>query len=107
MVKNMPANAGNIRDTGSNPGQGRTPGGGHGNPVQYSYLENPMDRGAWQATAHGVTNSQTQQKLLGCLKWLSQAKWFFEAKWLSEEALQIAEKRSEKQKRKTKIYPSE
>jgi len=47
VVKNPPANAGNIRDTGSIPGSGRCPGGGHGNPLQYSFLENPMDREAW------------------------------------------------------------
>ena len=53
VVKNMPANAGNIRDTGSIPGLGRSPGGGHGNPIQYSYLENPMDREAKQVPVHG------------------------------------------------------
>ena len=52
-VKNLPANAGDIGDTGSIPGSGRSPGGGHGNPLQYSCLENPMDRGAWGATVHG------------------------------------------------------
>ena len=46
MVKNLPANAGAVRDTGSIPGSGRSPGGEHYNPLQYSYLENPMDRGA-------------------------------------------------------------
>ena len=50
MVKNRPANAGDIRDVGLIPGSGRSPGGRHGNPLQYSCLENPMDRGAWQAT---------------------------------------------------------
>ena len=49
MVKNLPANAGDIRDTDSIPGLGRSPGGGHGNPLQYSCLENPMDREAWKA----------------------------------------------------------
>ena len=53
MVKNPSANAEDIRDTGSIPGLGRSPGGGHGNPLQYSSLENPMDRGAWRATVHG------------------------------------------------------
>ena len=48
MVKNPPANAGDVRDTGPVPGSGRSPGGGNGNPLQYSCLENPMDRGAWQ-----------------------------------------------------------
>ena len=59
MVKNLPANAGDVRDAGSIPGLGRSPGGGHGNPLQYSCLENSMDRGAWQATVHEVTQSQT------------------------------------------------
>ena len=58
-VKNSPANAGDIRDVGSIPGTGRSPGGGHSNPPQYSCLENPMDRGAWQATVHKVAQSQT------------------------------------------------
>ena len=48
VVKNLPANAGDIRDTGSIPASGRSPGGRHGNPLQYYCLENPMDRGAWQ-----------------------------------------------------------
>jgi len=51
VVKNPPSNAG---DAGSIPGLGRSPGGGHGNPLQYSYLENSMDRGAWQAVVHGI-----------------------------------------------------
>ena len=62
MVKNLPADAGDIRDVGSIPGSGRSPGEGHGNPRQYFCLENPMDRGDWQATVHGVTKSQTQLK---------------------------------------------
>ena len=60
MVENPPANAGDLRDAGSIPGSGRSPGEGHGNPLQYSCLENPMDRGAWWATAHGVAKSQTR-----------------------------------------------
>ena len=48
MIKNPPANAGDLRNVGSIPGSGRYPGGGNGNPLQYSYLENPMDRGVWQ-----------------------------------------------------------
>ena len=52
MVKNLLANAGDIRDMGSIPGLGRSPGEGHGNPLQYSCLENPMDRGAWWITVH-------------------------------------------------------
>ena len=61
-VKNPLANAGDIRDAGSIPGSGRSPGGGHGNPLQCSYLENPMDRGAWQATVYRVTASRTKLK---------------------------------------------
>ena len=59
VVKNPPANAGDIRHVGMIPGLGRSPGGGHGNPLQYSSLENAMDRGAWQATVHGVAKSRT------------------------------------------------
>ena len=54
MVKNPPANVGDIRDVGSIPGLGRSPGGGNGNPLQYSSLENSMDSGAWQAIVCGV-----------------------------------------------------
>ena len=54
MVKNLPVNAGDIRDTDSIPGLGRSPIGGNCNPLQYSCLENPMDRGAWQAAVHRV-----------------------------------------------------
>ena len=64
MVKNPPANAGGIRDMGSIPGSGRSPGGGHDNPLQYSCLENPMDRGVWSATLHGVAKSWTRLKIL-------------------------------------------
>ena len=59
MVKNPPASAGDTRDLGSTPGSGRSPAGGNGNPLQYSYLENSMDRGAWRATVHRVTKSWT------------------------------------------------
>ena len=62
LVKNPPVNAGNIRDVGSIPGSGRSPGGGHGNPLQYSCLENPMDRGTWRTTVHGVAKSHTRLK---------------------------------------------
>ena len=62
VVKNLPANAGNVRDVGSVPALGRSPGGGHGNPLQYSRLQNPMGRGAFLATVHGVTKGQTQLK---------------------------------------------
>ena len=54
VVKNLTASAGDVRDTGSLPGSGRPPGGGHGNPLQCSCLKKPMDRGAWRALAHGV-----------------------------------------------------
>ena len=60
MVKNPPTSAGNIRDSGSIPGSGRSPGGGNGNPLQYSSLENPMDRGAWWAIVHGFAKNWTQ-----------------------------------------------
>ena len=61
-VKNPLANARDIRDEGLIPGSGRCPGGGHGSPLQYSCLEKPMDRGAWRATVHRVTKSQTRLK---------------------------------------------
>ena len=61
VVKNLPANTGDIGDVGSIPGSGRSPGGGNGNPLQYSCLENPMDRGAWKATVHGVTELDTAE----------------------------------------------
>ena len=63
MVKNCPANVGDARNTSSIPGWGRSPGEGNGKPLQYSCLENPKDRGAWQVTLHGVTKSQTQLSL--------------------------------------------
>ena len=59
MVKNAQANAGDVRDAGLIPGLGRSPREGHGNPLQYSYLENSMDRGAWRGTVPGVTKIQT------------------------------------------------
>ena len=65
VVKNPPVNAGNVRDAGSIPGSGRSPGEGNDNPLQYSCLENPMDRGAWRATVHRVAESQTRLKQLG------------------------------------------
>ena len=64
MVKNLRVNAGDVRDTGSIPVLGRFSGKGNGNPLQYSGLENPMDRGAWQATVLGVAKSWTQLKQL-------------------------------------------
>ena len=65
VIKNPPANAG---EAGSVPGLGRSPGEGNSNPLQYSCLGNPTDRGAWRTTVHGVTKSQTQ---LNNNKWLS------------------------------------
>ena len=64
MVKNLSYNAGCIKDLSLIPGLGRSPGGGHGNPLQYSCLENPMDRGTWQAIVHSVAKSRTQLKQL-------------------------------------------
>ena len=60
VVKNPPANIGDVRDVGSIPGSGRSPGRGHGNPLQYFCLKNPMDRGAWWATVHGIAKSWTR-----------------------------------------------
>ena len=60
VVKNLSANAGDLRDVGSIPGSGGSPGGGHGNPLQYSYLENPT--GAWRAMVHSISKNQTQLK---------------------------------------------
>ena len=77
VVKNPPANAG---DTALIPGSGRFPGGGHCNPLQYSCLENPMDRGVWQATAHGVAKSWTWLKWLRthtCKTWIVSSLVFF------------------------------
>ena len=70
VVKNLPASAGDIRDSGSIPGLGRSPGEGNGNPLQYSCLENPMDREAWQAIVHRVAKSWTW------LKWLTMHTYF-------------------------------
>ena len=58
-VKKLPVKAGDLRDVGLIPGLGRSAGGGHDKPLQYTYLENPMDRRAWRATLHGVSRSQT------------------------------------------------
>ena len=62
VVWNPPANAGDVTGEGSIPGWGRSPGGGHGNPLQCSCLENPKDRGAWRAVVHRVAKSRTQWK---------------------------------------------
>ena len=65
VVNNPPANAGDTGDMGSFPGLGRFPGGGNVNPLPYSYLENSMERGAWQATVHGIAKSQTRLTTCG------------------------------------------
>ena len=62
VVKNLPPNAGDIRDTGLIPLSGRLPEEGNSNPLQYSYLANPMDRGGWRATVHKVAKSWTRLK---------------------------------------------
>ena len=62
MVKNSPAIEGEMKDAGLIPRLERFPGKGHGNPFQYSYLENPIDRGAWQVTVHRVARSQARLK---------------------------------------------
>ena len=62
VVKNLPANAGDVRGVGSIPGSGRSPGGGPDNPLQYPCLENPMDRGAWRATVHGRKESDVTER---------------------------------------------
>ena len=67
VVKNPPANAGDTGDTGSIPGSGKSPGEGNGNPLQYCCLKNIMDRGAWQATVHGVTDLDTNELAHTCL----------------------------------------
>ena len=64
VLKNLPANTGDARDTVSIPGLGQSPAGGNGNPLQYSCLENSTDRGAWRATDHEVSKSWTQRKRL-------------------------------------------
>ena len=63
MVKNLPANVGDLKDTGLIPGLGRSPGGGHGNPLKYSCLESPMDRRAWRATVRKVTKSRARTEV--------------------------------------------
>ena len=64
VVENLPANAGDTEDSGSIPGSGKSPGGGHGKPLQYSCLENPLHRGAWRVTVYRVAESWTRLKRL-------------------------------------------
>ena len=71
VVKNLPASAGDIRELGSIPELERSPGGEHGNPLQYSCLENPMDRGSWQATVHVIAKKSVLKLLSGPLSYLS------------------------------------
>ena len=85
MVKNPPANAENRRDAGLIPGSGRSPEGGHGNPLQYPGLENCMDRGAWRATVHGVTKIWTRLSNLAPKKELQRASFLCHVR-SSEEA---------------------
>ena len=83
VVKYLPANAGDARDTSPIPGLGRSPGGGHGNPLQCSCLENPMDRGAWRTPVHGVAKSwtglsdltPTQEEFVNLVAVLQQVMW--------------------------------
>ena len=63
MLKNLPADAGDARDSGSIPGSGRSPAEGNGNLLQYSFLGNPMDREAWRATVHGIAKNRTQPSM--------------------------------------------
>ena len=74
VVKNLPADAGDTRDVSLIPGPGRSPGGEHGNPLQYSGLENPADRGPWRAAVHGVTKSRIGLSDLACRQGLGEGK---------------------------------
>ena len=82
VVKTPPANAGDLRDAGSIPGSGRSPGGAHGNPLQYSCLENIMDRGAWRATVHRVVRSWTWLKWLGVFYSIAKVPFRTDVLWL-------------------------
>ena len=78
VVKNPPANAGDIRHASLIPESGTSPGGRHGNALQYSCLENPIDRGAWRVTVHGVSKSQTRLKRLStaCTRVCKRARFY-------------------------------
>ena len=77
VVRNQPTGAGDIRDMGSIPGMGRSPGEGNGNPLQYSCLETPLDRGAWRATVHGLQRARHDWNDLACTHHLLSYVWFF------------------------------
>ena len=82
MGKNRPAHAGGVQDTGSIPGLGRIPGGGNGNPLWQSCLENPMDRGAWRAMIYRAAKGQTRLKQLSTETGLSNnIVIFFSGQW--------------------------
>ena len=89
LVKHLPASAGNVRDVGSIPGSGRSAGERNDNPLQYCCLENPMDRGAWRATVHGVTKSQTQLKWLSTHTFLLHPHTNFFCIWLSNKVFKV------------------
>ena len=99
VVKNPPANAGDIKDAGSIPGLGRSPGGGHDNPLQYSCLQNPIDRGTWRVTVHMVTKSQTWWKRLSMHAWLlwtllcARQFWRMKDPWKIKQIIAITKKK--------------
>ena len=95
MVKDLPANAGDVGDVGSIPGSRKPPGGGKGNPLQYSFLENPKDRGAWRATVHGGATTQTWLSTHTCLH-LRRGHPGFEREALKSPKLPLEEKRRRK-----------
>ena len=74
-MKNLPANTGDIGEVGSIPGVRKIPGGGNGNPLQYSCLGNPMDRGAWRTTVHGITKNWTELKQLSQTRLSDREAW--------------------------------
>ena len=93
VLKNLAANARDTRDKGFIPGWERSPGGGNGNPLQYSYLGSPMDRGAWWATVHGVAKSWTRltehtytpTHTRSCASLYSSSKWFHDALYVAQQ----------------------
>ena len=89
VVKNLPANDGDVEDMGLIPGLGRFSGGWHGNPVQYSFTENPADRGAWWATVHRVAKSQTRLKQLSTHTCLSSGRNSTLIIWLTQNILTV------------------